>query len=152
MTVVGVAIDCGWLCCMDDLGYDGLLVAIKTLEHLERSGIPLLLDANGHILAEYERNLQPRSLGRRFFATQASRGRFVYYSGIAVGACGRSLSSAGFDPSDVPYLAVAQHAGGGLYLTHETKHLNADRVEYVRERCGVTICSLDDLRGRLDLK
>ncbi len=152
MIAGGIVIDCGWLCLLDALEYDGLVVAVAAIHTLEERNVPLLLDSEGHVVAEYERNLPPRSLGRRFFATQMSRGRFTYHSGVATGACRGALRRMRFDPSDVPYVAVAQHAGGGFYLTHESKHLEPTRMQRVLEACGVTIASIDTVRAALNLK
>jgi len=141
VTIGAVAIDCGWLCQLDELDYDDIQVALTFLGALDRHEIPIMLDTGGHIMAEYSRNLASRHLGRVYMGRQVKNGRFVMYDGSPEKACAEALDRMGFDPSDIPYVAVAQR-GGGAYLTHENKHLGAGRIELVRKHCGVQIADL----------
>jgi hypothetical protein len=110
--------------------------------------IPLLLDVDNHITGEYERVLPVGGLGRRYFEHVMKLGNFTKGSGRPLRSCARCLDEIAFDPSDRPYLGVAQRFGG-IYITHEEKHLTGEAFLRVPECCGVHVCDLISARQRL---
>jgi hypothetical protein len=137
----GVAVDCGWLCCLDDLAYDDLGAALGFWQRLLRENVPILLDHDGHILAEYDRNLSDRTLGRKFLTKAFKAGNIMAFDGRPTKACRDALVAMHFDPSDIPYVAIAQRAGGA-YLTHEVKHVEPSRVATILRYCGASVGGL----------
>lgn len=125
--------------------------ALQFLNQVRLNGVPLLLDTGGHIFAEYDRNFTNRRLGKGFVFSQMKRGEFTMHDGKPNASCAQALALLGFDPSDIPYVGVAQ-SGGGLYLTHETKHLTSERIEAIEQHCGVRVVDLAQARAALDLK
>jgi hypothetical protein len=148
--ISGIAIDAGWLRLLEEEPDFGRLMArLQFLQELNERRIPLLLDFGGHIIREYQRNLSPRTLGQLFFTLRMKLGPVYYFDGCPTKGCREALRSESFDTDDVPYVAVAQHANGGAYLTHETKHCEAERQDTLRVHCGVHIGDYDQLSGLL---
>ena len=118
-----------------------LKAIIRVRGHILTEVGMLVLDAAGGIISEYERTLDPDSLGRRFYVSCIRAGRCHYAPNRANKRCGDGLERLGFDPSDRKFVAVAQHTGG-LYVTTEEKHLLSERRAEVMHQCGVRIVTL----------
>lgn len=147
MTWVGVALD---TCLLHDLdtGADDEVMdrvdEISALRNMMRRGkLKLLLDYDGHIMSEYRANLPVGRLGRRF-VTAAVRGSTVQYCSSARSRiCAQKLEADSFDPSDLPFIGVAQSVGG-FYVTTERKHLVDRRRTIALQWCSVTIATLTE--------
>ena len=144
MTLGSIAIDVGWLISLDTAGYDEHVAGVEFLHQLVRDRTPLLLDYDGHIIREYERNLTPASEGRRFFEQCHKEGIVEYLSPRPSKSCNEALSKAGFDPSDIPYIGVAER-GSGLFLAVEEKHLADKMRKQVVAGCKVRIVTLSEI-------
>jgi hypothetical protein len=144
----GAAVDAGWLRQLETWNNEDFFEATDFLHEFNVRRIPLLLDSEGRILREYETVLLRRSLGRRFFEQAMKIGNFVIGSGKALARCNECLDEHGFDRTDRPYIGVAQRFGG-IYLTHETKHLTGKIFLAAPMECGVAICDLIAARGML---
>lgn len=141
----GFAIDAGWLQTIEEGNSESVFERIRLLLHLNDRSIPILLDHEGHIIAEYTRVLTTNNLGRRFVRQRLSSGPAEYCSQRPLAACHTRLQTIGFDPSDIPYVGVAQHFGRAAYLTHEGKHLDSGCVSVVLAHCNVRIVGDDDI-------
>jgi len=138
VTISGVAVDCGWLMEQHEATYAENLEAMKAFEFMRAKGMNVLIDHEGKILAEYERNLAPNTFGKKLFIHLMKLQMFYSVSGTETRACTACLDEVDFDPSDRPYISAAQH-GRGAYLTHESKHHVSARVSQIATRCGVPI-------------
>jgi hypothetical protein len=117
-----------------------ILRTLHAIQAMEEAGLSLLFDNEGRIIAEYARCLENNSLGRKIYIHAMKANMMAYYSGSPTNSCSHCLASDGFDPSDIPYVAVATR-GGGAYVTHEAKHLDPARVSKVKAGCGIEILS-----------
>lgn len=138
MTHGGIAIDCGWLMSLEEKDFDGKLAAMKLVERMCTGQVPLLLDHEGKITAEYDRYFPHGSYQRQMLTKLMASSAIEYRPGTPTSKCMEGLSADGFDPSDVPYVGVAEHASG-CYLTHEDKHLRIERCAVCLAHCGVEI-------------
>jgi hypothetical protein len=138
VTLRALTIDCGWLKSLEEPSSQ-TFGRLRLMFRLEDGDQLLLLDHEGRIAAEYARNLIADATAAVMVAQFFMAGRVEYRSGRPTGACTDRLDRDGFDPSDRPYVGVAQ-AAKGAYLTHETdKHLRPERVDLLRDHCGVTV-------------
>lgn len=140
----GIAIDAGWLRSLDEAEED-LFERIAFLDALNRRMIPLLLDRQGAIMAEYSRNLRPHSIGRKFVSLRLRVGPVQYHDGRPTNRCRSALKAILFDSDDLPYIGVAQRCHGGAYLTHETKHRRSEVKELVYGVAAVHVGEVPDL-------
>ena len=139
----GYSLDVGWLITQgeaDALAYHRTLGAIMKMK---ASNTYLLFDSEGRIRGEYERCLPTESLGRKIYMHAIKMNMIGYYSGVPSSRSNDVLDRLGFDPSDRPYIGVAENAQGA-YVTHESKHLDESVVEAIN--CG---CSVDVLDSEL---
>ncbi|AMU55263.1 hypothetical protein PP614_14020 [Mycobacteroides abscessus] len=143
----GIAIDCGWLIELEDADYDELLAAFELVKRMLEADVRLLIDHEGHIIGEYSKYMTDmkhgKALLKKLLASCTS-----YVSGTPSGTCKAGLDADAFDPSDRPYIAVAQN-GNGIYITHEEKHLTQARCAKVAKHCNVTIASTADIPALL---
>lgn len=134
-----IAIDIGWfLTISNEADWDQERAAHDVLNQLIQRGIPILQDYEGAIAREYATHLKDTPLGLRFTAKMNKIQQVTWVTGTPNRACGECLDEIGFDPSDIPYVGAASQANG-VYLTHETKHLEPRRAEQIFECCGVRI-------------
>lgn len=138
MTHGGIAIDCGWLMTLADADFDGKYAAMQLVDRMCRAQVPLLLDHEGKISAEYDRYFPHGSDQRQIITKLMASSAIEFRSGVPSAKCLDGLRADGFDPSDLPYIGVAEH-GSGCYLTHEEKHLRIERCAVCLEHCGVEI-------------
>jgi len=140
----GIAVDAGWLREIEDVDEADSFARVQFLQRLNDRQVALLLDYDGHIAKEYQRNLLPRSFGRKFFVLRMKFGPLMYFSGQPISRCRVALVKDGFHSDDVPYVAVAQR-GRGAYLTHEAKHCQPGRKRIIASECGVIVGTHIDL-------
>lgn len=138
MTISGVSVDCGWLMAQHFASHSENLNVMLAFEYMKRNGLSVLIDHAGNILAEYERNLEDNTFGKKLFAHVMKSKMYYAYDGSPTNACTACLDQDGFDQSDRPYIAVAQR-GCGAFITHELKHHVPTRVEAIQAECSVLI-------------
>lgn len=147
MALSGIAIDVGWLIELDTKDYAEQLDAYNLVDRMRKSETRLLIDHEGKIIREYTRYMTAMSAGRKLL-TELLSCCTSYVSGKPSAACAAALKANGFDPSDLPYIGVAQN-GSGVYITHEEKHLEATRCAIADADCGVKILSTSDVSALL---
>jgi hypothetical protein len=142
------AIDVGWLKEIDGLpeerqiDFARLELVVRLVEFVMAHDAAVLFDSEANIDAEYQRQLPWHSVG---YAAWQRLSQYQYrYSSRPTLQVGRQLAQIDFDPSDRPYVAVANR-GRGVYLTHESKHNHPDVRRAVRTGCGVEIIDSDGL-------
>ncbi len=144
-----LAMDTCWLADLDGEAPDKL-EKLTFLMDARRLGVPILLDHEDLVLAEYVTVLQPDGIGRSFFADAVQSHSVHYYAGLPSRACVEAMDAVAFDPADRMYVGIAQRAGG-VYLTSEEKHLRSEIQQAVRESCGVEIVEFVDAAELLGL-
>jgi hypothetical protein len=144
MSDLAVALDA---CVLHDLqeGEDEeVFTKLSAISIMRDRRVQLAVDHTHHIIGEYFRVLQANSLGRRFVTSCIRQSLIIYVSGRLRDEQVKALTEQGFDPSDMPYLAVAQ-ATSKLYVTSEEKHLRSTRREFLFEVCSVRVATLLEL-------
>jgi hypothetical protein len=147
VTVNAVALDVGWLITLDDESFTRQCEAYNFIDRLIKSDAGLLIDSEGKIVAEYAKYMKEMRVGRNML-TELFKASRVYVSGRPSAACLRALKGDSFDPSDIPYIGVAQN-GSGVYITHEEKHLVAARCAIVEAECSVRIVGAQHISSLL---
>jgi hypothetical protein len=143
VTLGGVAIDCGWLMTLAGKTFDEQFAAMQLVDRMCEQEVPLLLDHDGKIAAEYDRYFHHGSQGRMIL-TKLMKRSVSFAHGVPSARCVSALTADGFDPADLPYIGVAEHSSGA-YLTHEEKHLESDRCSMCLADCGVIVCGSADV-------
>lgn len=149
MELRAIAIDVGWLITLQDGDPEQVLQKIHILTELDRHGVSVLFDAERHIISEYDRHIDKKSLQGKFVALRIKRGPVEHFSGKLAAARLAKLRADGFHEKDIPYVGVAASTGGGAaFLTHERKH--RERADLVKSACGVIVPTEAELLGLLD--
>ncbi|HEY1104642.1 MAG TPA: hypothetical protein VGE78_00680, partial [Agromyces sp.] len=123
--------------------YAELRGAFELVESMCVSSVPLLLDHEGAINREYSLHMEEMKVGKKLLVQLLKR-NVHFASGKRNASCEAPLAAQQFDPSDLPYVGVAQNCGG-FYLTHEEKHLDSLRRDLVATACGVQTVGSADL-------
>lgn len=143
MTRQGYAVDVGWLITQDSADAMTSYRVLHAFVVMQEMGLQLLMDTEGHITGEYERNLKADTLGRKIYSHAVKANMISYFSGRTAASCNDCLDQLGFDPSDRPYIVVAKNAGDGAYVTHEEKHIDPERAAAIHTGCGIDVLSTD---------
>ena len=143
MTFEAYAFDTGWLKEQELSDMASLARVLAAIERMRAMRFRVLLDHEGAILKEYDKNLTSGTMGRTIFSHISKFQMAHFVSGSQTSRCSKCLDVVGFDIADRPFVGVAQR-GRGAYVTHEAKHLERRRVEAILRCCGVMILGTED--------
>ena len=143
------SLDVGWLRELDDepRSYENLELAIHLVDFVKAKDARILLDSEGGIEREYRNVLRRDSVG--WHISEELRRYFTYASASPTKRTTAQLDKIHFDPSDRKYVVVAQK-GEGIYITHETKHVQPLVRRHLRLNCGIDVFDRAAVRRYLD--
>ncbi|EHB54024.1 hypothetical protein MycrhDRAFT_4487 [Mycolicibacterium rhodesiae JS60] len=147
MTISGIAFDCCWLIELDSKKFAEKYAAMQLADRMVKNKISLLMDHEGHLHREYSRYMPGMVTGKAILEMLTQK-CVRYVSGKPKSECATSLTTNGFDPSDIPYVGTAQN-GLGVLITSEEKHLNPERCALIADKCNVLIIGSEGVPGLL---